>query len=84
MFSERFLELHAAFASCVYTKQEEVISETSALELFHFKISETASRGGIIYVIGNGGSAGIASHFSNSSLFVMLNSFAYPYSIRNP
>lgn len=65
MFSKRFLDLHAALESCVYTKRDQVISEASALEFFHRKLSETASRGGIVYVIGNGGSAGIASHFSN-------------------
>src|SRR5690606_15470472 len=36
-----------------------------ALKQAHDLIRKTKQNGGIVYVIGNGGSAGIASHFSN-------------------
>jgi D-sedoheptulose 7-phosphate isomerase len=65
MFSKRFSDLHSAVLSCVYTDREQMISENLALEMFQRKILKTASLGGVVYVIGNGGSAGIASHFSN-------------------
>jgi D-sedoheptulose 7-phosphate isomerase len=65
MFSNRLSDLNSALRSCVYTDREQILSEQSALELFHRILAETAAKQGIVYVIGNGGSAGIASHFSN-------------------
>ncbi len=65
MFSSRFLELSEAAASCSYTVPSGSIDEKEAFELAKSLISASSARGGIVYVIGNGGSAGIASHFSN-------------------
>lgn len=65
MFLNRFHELQDAVSACVYTDQEQLLSGKSALETFHQILADTASKQGIVYVIGNGGSAGIASHFSN-------------------
>ena len=65
MFSQRFQELQEALASSVYTNCGKVLSESEALSLIFRMISETAKRRGVVYVVGNGGSAGIASHFSN-------------------
>ena len=65
MFSKRFSDLNAAIASCVYSDQERVLLEDDALQSFYRMMAETVAKQGIIYVIGNGGSAGIASHFSN-------------------
>lgn len=63
MFSNRFQELASITSSCSYTTHNgSSITESEALQEFFKKISSTK---GIIYVIGNGGSAGIASHFSN-------------------
>src|SRR5258708_1486237 len=65
MFSSRFQELISAVSLCDYSIQSGSVSEIEALKLAVKMISETHLRNGIIYVIGNGGSAGIASHFSN-------------------
>ena len=64
MFSQRFSDLATSFRSCVYTAQEPLDEE----EAFHRALallSEVKRSRGIVYVIANGGSAGIASHFSN-------------------
>jgi len=55
-----------AVSSCSYTAgSNRPIPEEEALRSFKARIRTTAARQGIVYVIGNGGSAGIASHFSN-------------------
>ncbi len=64
-FSHRFQELARAIEECSYTTQDQNINEQDAMDIGHHFIKKTNSEGGIIYVIGNGGSAGIASHFSN-------------------
>ena len=65
MFSQRFKELEAVVANCTYTSRQKALSETEALNQAIQLIQNAASNNGIVYVIGNGGSAGIASHFSN-------------------
>lgn len=65
MFSARFQDLKLALESCVYTQKESSIQETEAFHSAIKWIQTTAQNQGIVYVIGNGGSAGIASHFSN-------------------
>ena len=65
MFSKRLSDLNAAVASCIYSDREGPLHENDALQLFYHMMRETVAKQGIIYVIGNGGSAGIASHFSN-------------------
>lgn len=64
MFSNRFKDLQAAVDSSIYSTETDCIAEDVALQSA-FKMIETARlQQGIVYVIGNGGSAGIASHFS--------------------
>lgn len=65
MFSQRFKELDAVVANCAYTSKEKILSESEALQMAVHLIQNAAANNGIVYVIGNGGSAGIASHFSN-------------------
>ncbi len=65
MFAERFSQLQRALSDCRYSSLRGSLSEQAALESFHSNVQKAALQGGIIYVIGNGGSAGIASHFSN-------------------
>lgn len=65
MFSLRFQELQSALDSSVYTIEGKMIDETEAFRSAIRMIRETVEKKGIVYVIGNGGSAGIASHFSN-------------------
>lgn len=65
-FSLRLQELNAAIAGCSYTnRQQSTFSEDIALVEVSKLIFRTVNLKGIVYVIGNGGSAGIASHFSN-------------------
>lgn len=65
MFSFRFQELSDAMSCCTYTSKGGSLIESEALQKAFQLISETVRQKGIVYVIGNGGSAGIASHFSN-------------------
>jgi len=64
MFSSRFQDLAEAVDSAIYSTQEGLILEDEALQMAYQMLANTSSQNGIIYVIGNGGSAGIASHFS--------------------
>lgn len=65
MFLQRFKELREAFQSCIYSDREKQMSEMVAFEKTCTLIQETHESRGIVYFVGNGGSAGIASHFSN-------------------
>lgn len=65
MFKTRFKELASTISSCSYTQFHEEISPEQALALMHGFLFRVRKNQGIVYVIGNGGSAGIASHFSN-------------------
>lgn len=64
MFSSRFQDLSETFKSVHYLRCNEAISEENAISLSFELLKNSLDRGGIVYVIGNGGSAGIASHFS--------------------
>ncbi|MDR3623834.1 MAG: SIS domain-containing protein [Chlamydiales bacterium] len=68
MFVKRLEELVQLVKECVYTTHEGVIEEESALQLAHSLLHDTEEAKGIVYVIGNGGSAGIASHFCTDLL----------------
>lgn len=65
MFSHRLHELNSAIATCSYSTQLKTIEENEALERAFQLLSRSRMDHGIVYVIGNGGSAGIASHFSS-------------------
>lgn len=65
MFSSRFQELKAAVKACKYSTQNDLLDEMEAFELAAYLIFQCQLKKGTVYVIGNGGSAGIASHFSN-------------------
>lgn len=64
MFTQRFQELASAIQSVLYTTAQRPLSEKEAFEEFLQLLIQTRDQKGIVYVIGNGGSAGIASHFS--------------------
>lgn len=68
MFLDRFEKLKKAIYSCSYTVQNQEITEEEALDNFHSLIQKTSSDRGVVYFIGNGGSAAIASHFANDFL----------------
>lgn len=68
MFSKRFSELGKLIDSCHYSTQTTAISSNEALEMAHFLLHQVALVEGIVYVVGNGGSAGIASHFCTDLL----------------
>lgn len=56
-------ELAHLVARCQYTTSIESIDHSLALHMTASALLQTREKGGIVYVIGNGGSAGIASHF---------------------
>lgn len=60
-FTQRIREVSECIVNCSYTSGGKDVDESFAIE----KAKELIYGAGIIYVIGNGGSAGIASHFSN-------------------
>jgi D-sedoheptulose 7-phosphate isomerase len=64
-FSNRFQELKAAIAACTYASQSALLTEEEALRDACMLLAKTGEQNGIVYVIGNGGSSGIASHFCN-------------------
>jgi len=63
MFLSRIEELQACIESCCYTDSFGEITADEAL-----KRAQESLYSGYTYVIGNGGSAGIASHFSTDLL----------------
>ena len=63
MFKERFNELAKVIQNCSYTSEKNELTEEEAMHSFHSLIHQTKEAEGTIYVIGNGGSSGIASHF---------------------
>jgi D-sedoheptulose 7-phosphate isomerase len=65
MFYTHFEKLAASVRECAYTALDGDLTGEQALNRSHDLIRQTKQHGGIVYVIGNGGSAGIASHFSN-------------------
>jgi len=64
MFLERINELSKLIESCEYTSNKEFISDANAIRIFHSMLLDVKKNQGIAYLIGNGGSAGIASHFA--------------------
>lgn len=65
MFNQRLDELAQCVRDCSYSSTDGEISSAQALDRAQQLLQETRRLGGIVYVIGNGGSAGIASHFCN-------------------
>lgn len=63
MFLERANVLARVIENCIYTAGAANIDHKQALQMASSALLQTRERGGIVYVIGNGGSAGIASHF---------------------
>jgi len=64
MFLERINELQKFIECCEYSTSDEIISDSQAIRIFHSLLLNVKKNQGIAYLIGNGGSAGIASHFS--------------------
>lgn len=64
MFIKRFTELSELINKCLYSSSNEELDQTQALHAFHSLLIQTKENNGTVFVIGNGGSAGIASHFS--------------------
>ena len=63
MFHERLDELATSIKQCTFTSSEGDLNHVQALKKACDLLHKTRENGGIVYVIGNGGSAGIASHF---------------------
>lgn len=64
-FCKRFKDVSGAIDDSEYSNQHGRITESEAFETFIGLLRKIEASQGIVYVIGNGGSAGIASHFSN-------------------
>lgn len=68
MFRKRLDELTEVLDACVYSTSNDVIEAQEALDMAHFLLNQVSQVGGIVYVLGNGGSCGIASHFCTDLL----------------
>ena len=64
MFMKRWNELGEKVASCIAHLSGEEIHHDAAITAFQRELAKVRNACGIVYVVGNGGSAGIASHFS--------------------
>lgn len=64
MFQKRIEELRRLIQMQQVTTKDGMMPEKEALPLFHRYLQTVKKKEGAVYVIGNGGSAGIASHFS--------------------
>jgi D-sedoheptulose 7-phosphate isomerase len=64
MFQMRLEHLQEVLHQCSYETAGEKIHANKALRLVHSLLLSVKKNKGIAYVIGNGGSAGIASHFA--------------------
>lgn len=63
-FEERFKSLQGVVGQAVFSTGGIEMKEDACIEHVFSLLQRTKERRGIVYVIGNGGSAGIASHFS--------------------
>jgi len=63
MFTARIEELKRLIQNCKYTTYVDDLDETRALRFLHSQLLKVKDQSRAVYVIGNGGSAGIASHF---------------------
>ncbi|MDJ0652108.1 MAG: SIS domain-containing protein [Simkaniaceae bacterium] len=64
MFTKRLEELSEVIKKCIYSSTEREVTQNQALQIFHSFLLQTKKNDGTVFVVGNGGSAGIASHFS--------------------
>lgn len=61
-------QLKELVEQCEFTTQKGKVTSAEALKMAHFLLAQVKKQQGMIYVIGNGGSAGIASHFCTDLL----------------
>lgn len=65
MFNNRLELFHNIVKKTVSTTKKDILEIDEALTLFKSFLLQIQENEGIVYCIGNGGSAGIASHFCN-------------------
>ena len=68
MFLERLKDFNKHIEECHYTTPNGSLDHKEALQHSVDLLHQTRDNGGIVYVVGNGGSAGIASHFHTDLL----------------
>ena len=68
MFVERIKQVLHVIENAEYTKEGRTISQQECLALAHYLLFSTKANKGCVYIIGNGGSTGIASHFCTDLL----------------
>ncbi|NGX35223.1 MAG: Phosphoheptose isomerase [Candidatus Anoxychlamydiales bacterium] len=65
MIFKRLEEFQSIITNSICTTQKDIVEIEEALSIFKSYLLTTKKNNGLVYVIGNGGSAGIASHFCN-------------------
>ncbi|NGX63684.1 MAG: Phosphoheptose isomerase [Candidatus Anoxychlamydiales bacterium] len=68
MIYERLKKISEMIVNTTCTTSDDILELEEAFSLFKEKLLKAQNTNGITYVIGNGGSAGIASHFCNDLL----------------
>lgn len=71
MISERLKKLNEIIINTTCTTREDILEFDESFSVFKSILLNTQKSGGITYIIGNGGSAGIASHFCNDLIKVL-------------
>ncbi len=100
MILKRFKDLRDLIYNCLYTTPKQQVDSAHALLLTHSMLLNTKENQGIVYSIGNGGSAGIVSHFSidllnilkipshtlydSSMMTCIANDYGYEHVFSNP
>ncbi len=64
MFLERFSQLEKLITGCISSTLVDEVPLDKALKMTHFLLNLVHKQEGCVFVVGNGGSAGIASHFA--------------------
>lgn len=68
MFTQHLNSVVEAVSSAEYTQLDQMLTETDAFRSIISELESVKERCGTVYVVGNGGSAGIASHFATDLL----------------
>lgn len=63
MFLDRFAQLENVVKSCSVSTDVENVTLDQSFKMIHFLLNLINKQNGCVFVVGNGGSSGIASHF---------------------
>ena len=71
MIFKRLENFQNIIKNCISSTQKDILEIDEALSLFKSYLLMTKKNNGLVYVVGNGGSASIASHFCNDLIKIL-------------